>query len=46
MYKTIKTISITSVPYIIVAGHFSVFSIASHGSIQCLIDYLMPLLHK
>lgn len=42
----LKLASKNRVPYIIVAGHFPVFSVASHGSTQCLIDYLMPLLHK
>ena len=42
----LKTISASGVPYIIVGSHFPVFSVAEHGSTQCLIDNLMPLLHK
>jgi len=42
----LKTISASSVPYIIVGGHFPVYSVAEHGSTQCLIQKVMPLLHK
>jgi tartrate-resistant acid phosphatase type 5 len=42
----LKTISSSNVTYILVGGHFPVYSIASHGSTQCLIDNIMPLLHK
>jgi tartrate-resistant acid phosphatase type 5 len=42
----LKTISASGVPYIIVGSHFPIFSVAEHGSTQCLIDNLMPLLHK
>ncbi len=42
----LKTISASGVPCIIVGSHFPVFSVAEHGSTQCLIDNLMPLLHK
>jgi tartrate-resistant acid phosphatase type 5 len=42
----LKTISASGVPYIIVGSHFPIFSVAEHGSTQCLINSLMPLLHK
>ena len=42
----LKTISESSVPYIIVGGHFPVYSAAEHGSTKCLVDRLAPLLHK
>lgn len=42
----LKAISATEVAYILVGGHFPVYSVASHGSTKCLIDNLMPLLHK
>jgi tartrate-resistant acid phosphatase type 5 len=42
----LKTISSSNPTYILVGGHFPVYSVASHGSTQCLIDNLMPLLHK
>lgn len=30
--------------YLFVAGHFPVYSVAEHGSTQCLIDKVLPLL--
>ncbi len=42
----LKAISATKVPYIIVSGHFPVYSVAEHGSTKCLIKNLVPLLHK
>ena len=42
----LKTISLSNPAYILVGGHFPVYSVAAHGSTQCLIDNLMPLLHK
>lgn len=38
--------STSGVPYLIVAGHFPVYSVAEHGSTQCLVDRLQPMLHK
>ena len=32
--------------YLIVAGHYPVFSVAEHGPTQCLLDRLLPLLYK
>nr|CAB3219776.1 tartrate-resistant acid phosphatase type 5-like [Phallusia mammillata] len=32
--------------YLLVAGHFPVYSVAEHGPTQCLIDKLKPLLEK
>lgn len=32
--------------YLIVAGHFPVYSIAEHGPTQCLLDRLKPMLYK
>ena len=46
MENKLKKISETNVPYIIVGGHFPVYSAAEHGPTQCLVDRLMPLLHK
>ena len=42
----LKDINSSGVPYIIVGGHFPVYSVAEHGSTQCLIKNVMPLLHK
>lgn len=42
----LEKIAKTNVPYIIVAGHFPVYSISSHGPTKCLVDNLRPLLHK
>jgi len=42
----LKAIAATGVPYIIVSGHYPVYNSADSGPTQCLIENLMPLLHK
>ena len=42
----LSKIANTSIPYIIVAGHFPVWSVSAHGPTQCLVNKLRPLLHK
>jgi tartrate-resistant acid phosphatase type 5 len=44
--KKLEQISNTPVPYIIVAGHYPVWSIGIHGPSECLVQKLRPLLHK
>ena len=41
-----KTLSSSKAHYLIVGGHFPVWSIAEHGPTQCLVDRLKPLLEK
>ena len=41
-----ELVSAQDYPYLIVAGHFPVWSIAEHGPTKCLVDRLRPLLHK
>ncbi|CAF1584143.1 unnamed protein product [Rotaria magnacalcarata] len=36
----------STAPYLIVSGHFPIYSVAEHGPTQCLIDRLRPLLHQ
>lgn len=42
----LKKLADSGVKYIIVSGHFPVWSIAEHGPTKCLVDNLRPLLHK
>ncbi|CAF0804277.1 unnamed protein product [Brachionus calyciflorus] len=44
--EELRRVSETDVSYILVAGHFPVWSIAEHGPTQCLQQRLKPLLHK
>ena len=44
--QRLSEISASQVKYIIVAGHFPVWSIGKHGPTNCLVNKLRPLLHK
>lgn len=44
--QKLAEINATLVPYILVVGHYPVYSVAEHGPTQCLVDNLRPLLHK
>ncbi len=37
---------IFSAPYLIVSGHYPIYSVAEHGPTQCLVDRLRPLVHQ
>ncbi|GAV05409.1 hypothetical protein RvY_15549 [Ramazzottius varieornatus] len=41
-----KTLKASRAEYLLVGGHYPVYSVAEHGSTKCLVDRLFPLLHK
>lgn len=41
-----ENLAMSKADYLIVTGHYPVYSIAEHGPTYCLVDRLMPLLHK
>ncbi|ESO94600.1 hypothetical protein LOTGIDRAFT_161303 [Lottia gigantea] len=41
-----NSLSKSSATYLLVAGHFPVYSIAEHGPTQCLVDRLLPMLYQ
>lgn len=41
-----KQIEMSKAPYLLVAGHYPVYSIAEHGPTDCLIDKLLPTLQQ
>ena len=45
-YIYLSCLSIYRAEYLIVAGHYPVWSIAEHGPTKCLLQDLKPMLHK
>ncbi|KAK2153471.1 hypothetical protein LSH36_296g04043 [Paralvinella palmiformis] len=41
-----ENLATSKADYLIVTGHYPVYSIAEHGPTFCLLDRMMPLLHK
>jgi len=42
--RILRTVAASNVPYKIVSGHHPIYSVGRHGSTQCLIERLLPLL--
>ena len=43
-YTLLQTSIFFRANYLLVAGHYPVYSIAEHGPTKCLIDKLLPML--
>lgn len=41
-----KQLAMSNASYLLVSGHYPVYSIAEHGPTACLVDKLLPLLQK